>query len=360
MKRPLPNLCDRNYFLQSNEELNKLVASDLEKIITAVQNRVSDCVIVLGGSLAYGEGKHVKSAEGAVTFSDYDIFVILPSLYKTVRILTSKQFKNHLAALHFSSSLELVFVWEGALRLRLTTVAGHIVAGDERGENILRCQPIPESANNLKRAFKFLLRGIFETENGAFFLRKALVQAFQAFLLMRAKKENLGYDVWENFYSLRYNLDAGEHHKAYLGEHAYGLLKKILTGELQGEPVCQLGWEEFNVIKDFINKVYIDSVPTFKINDYIRYLTFNLKDGRLPNPVFDSTRHYFSATRLLLMSVESSNRYNEAKIIEAETILTRLTGYQCKSELLHIRFQAMVERLFYYDQSYLHKVKFTG
>jgi len=360
MKKIQANLCDRNYFLQENEALNKLVASDLQKIIEAVENKISDCVILLGGSLAYGEGKYVNSGGGFEILSDYDLFVITPSLYRTLRSLTSKQFKNLLPELNLSSSLELVFVWEGALRLNLTTVAGYILTGEERGEKVLNRLSIPESANNLKRAFKFLLRGISETGNHEIFLRKALIQAFQVFLLSFAKKENLRYEVWKNIYSLRHDLEAAENHKAYLGEPAYRLLKIILAEELRDKPFQQqLGFEEFSIIKDFVIKLYLDSKPTLKINDYIRYLTFNIKEGRLPNPIFNSTKHYFNATWLLLMSIKGINRFDEAKLHEAETILTTLTGYKCKSESPHIRFENLVERLFYYDESYLHKVKFT-
>jgi len=360
MKNDLPNLCDRNYFLQKNELLNNRVASDLKKIVEAVKSQISDCVIMLGGSLAYGEGKYVLSAESSVSLSDYDVFVISPSLYKTLRALTSKQLKTLLSKLNLSSPLELVFVWEGALRLNLTTVAGYILAGEERGEKILNRLSIPESANNLKRAFKFLLRGISGTGNHERFLRKALIQAFQVFLLSFAKKENLRYAVWKNIYSLRHDLEAAENHKAYLGEDAYRLLKIILAEELREKPLQQqLGFDEFSIIKDFAIKLYLDSKPTLKINDYIRYLTFNIKDGRLPNPIFNSTKHYFNATRLLLMSVKGINRFDEAKLREAESILTKLTGFQCNRESPQIRFENLVERLFYYDESYLHKVKFT-
>jgi hypothetical protein len=360
MKKDLPNLYDRDYFLQKNQALNNLVASDLKKIVETVKSKMSGCVIVLGGSLAYGEGKYVKSGEDLVILSDYDLFVISPSLYKTLRMLTSKQFKNLLSKLNLASSLELVFVWEGALRLNLTTVAGYILAGGERGEKVLNRLSIPESANNLKRAFKFLLRGISETGNHEKFLRRGLVQAFQAFLLSFAKKENLRYEVWKNFYSLRYDLEAAENHKAYLGEHTYRLLKKILAEELRGEPLQQqLGFEEISVIKDFVNKLYLDSKPTLKINDYIRYLTFNMKDGRLPNPIFNSTQHFFDAVYLLLKSVEGIKRFNEGSLHEAEIILAKITGYKCKSESAQIRFKKLVERLIYYDESYLHKVKLT-
>jgi len=60
MKKDLPNLFERDYFLQKNQALNNLVASDLKKIIETVKSEIPDCVIVLGGSLAYGEGKYLK------------------------------------------------------------------------------------------------------------------------------------------------------------------------------------------------------------------------------------------------------------------------------------------------------------
>jgi hypothetical protein len=358
MHKDQANLCGRNYFLQKNEALNNLVASDLKKIVETIERTISDCVILLGGSLAYGEGKYVRLGEDVVVSSDYDLFIIVPSLYKTLRALKSKQLKTLLSKLHLSNALELVFVWEGALRLNLTSVAGNILVGRDKGEKLLNNLSVPESANNLKRAFKFLLRGISETGNREIFLRRALVQAFQVFLLSFAKKENLGYTDWKNFYSLRYDLQAAENHKDYLGEHAYRLLKIILTEELSGESFQQqLGFEEFSVIKDFVIKLYLDSKPTLKINDYIRYLTFNIKDGRLPNPIFNSTKHYFNSTWLLLMSVKGINSYDEAKLHEAETILAKFTGYKRKGESPEIGFKHSVERLFYYDESYLHKVK---
>jgi len=361
MKKDLPNLYERDYFLQKNQALNNLVASDLKKIIETVEGKISDCVILLGGSLAYGEGKYKKSGEDLVIFSDYDIYVIVPSLFKALRTLVSKQFKNLLSKLNLSNSLELVFVWEGALRLNLTTVAGNILVGREKGEKILNHLSIPESANNLKRAFKYLLRGISETENHGRFLRKSIIQAFQALLLSTAEKENSRYEVWKNFYSLRYDLQAAENFKERLGELTYKLLKKVLSEELADEsPQQELGFEEFSVIKNFIIKLYLDSKLTLKINDYIRYLTFNIKERRLPNPVFNSTQHYFNAAYLLSMSVEGINKFDEGKLHEAEIILTKLTGYKCKSESPEIRFKHLVERLFYYDEIYLHKVKFTA
>jgi hypothetical protein len=361
MKQDLPNLYEREYFLQKNQALNNLVASDLKKIVETIESKLSDCVIILGGSLAYGEGKYVKSGEDVVVSSDYDLFIIVPSLYKTLRALQSKQFKNLLSKLHLSNSLELVFVWEGALRLNLTTVAGYIILGREKGERILDRLSIPESTNNLKRAFKYLLYGISATENREIFLRNSLVQAFQALLLSLAKRGQVGYEVWKNFYSLRYDLQAAEKHKEYLGELACNLLKKVLSERLAGElPRQEMGFDECNVIKHFINKLYLDSKPTLKLNDYIRYLTFNIKERRFPNPLFNSTQHYFNAAHLLLMSAEGINRFDEEKLHEAEIILAKLTGYKHTRESPDIRFKQLVERLFYYDESYLHKVKLTA
>ena len=327
MKMDLLNLYERDYFLQKNQTLNNRVASDLKKIVETIESKISDCVIVLGGSLAYGEGKYVKSGEDVVVSSDYDLFIIIPSLYKTLRALKSKQFKTLISKLHLSNSLELVFVWEGALRLNLTSVAGYILVGREKGEKILNRLSIPESTNNLKRAFKHLLYGISATENREIFLRNSLVQAFQALLLSLAKRETVGYEVWKNFYSLRYDLQAAENHKEYLGELAYTLLKKVLSEKLANAlPQQQLGFDECNIIKNFINKLYLDSKPTLKLNDYIRYLTFNIKDGRFPNPLFNSTQHYFKAAHLLLMSVEGINRFDEGKLNEAEIILSQING----------------------------------
>jgi hypothetical protein len=361
MKQDLPNLYEREYFLQKNQALNNLVASDLKKIVETIESKLSNCVIILGGSLAYGEGKYVQSGEDVVVSSDYDLFIIIPSLYKTLRALKSKQFKTILSKLHLSSSVELVFVWEGALRLNLTSVAGYILVGREKGGGILNRLSIPESTNNLKRAFKYLLYGISATENREIFLRNSLVQAFQALLLSLAKRGKVGYEVWKNFYSLRYDLQAAENYKEYLGEHTYTLLKKVLSEKLADEsPQQKLGFNECNVIKNFINKLYLDSKPTLKINDYIRYLTFNIKEGRFPNPLFNSTQHYFKAAHLLLMSVEGSNRFDEGKLHEAEIILAKLTGYAYTRESPDIRFKQLVERFFYYDESYLHKVKLTA
>ncbi len=361
MNMDQPNLYERDYFLQKNQALNDAVASDLKKIIETIESRISDCVIILGGSLAYGEGRYTKSGEDLIVLSDYDLFVIVPSLCKTLCALTSKKLKKLLSELNLSNSLELVFVWEGALRLNLTTVAGNLLVGGEKGEKILNHLSIPESTNNLKRAFKFLLRGISEIENHRRFLRKSIIQAFQALLLSLAKKENIRYEVWKNFYSLRYDLQAAEDYKECLGEHTCKLLKKVLSEELADEsPQGKLGFEEFSLIKNLLNKLYLNSKPTLKINDYIRYLTFNIKTGRLPNPVFNSTKHYFNAAYLLLMSVEGINRFDEGKIYEAEIILAKLTGYKYKSESPEIRFKNLVERLFYYDAIYLHKVKLTA
>ena len=360
MKQDLSNPYERDYFLQKNQPLNSLVASDLQKITETIESKLSDCVILLGGSLAYGEGKYKKSGEELVICSDYDIFVIVPSLFKALRTLFSKQLKSLLSKLNLSNSLELVVVWEGALRLHFTTVAGNILAGRERGENIFNHLSVPEFANNLKRAFKYLLSGIAEPENQGRFFRRSITQAFQALLLSNAKKENLRYEVWKNFYSLRYALQVADNFKERLGDPTYKLLKKVLSEELTDEPPQQeLGFEEFSIIRNCIVTLYLDSNPTLKTNDYIRYLTFNIKEGRLPNPLFNSTHHYFKAAYLLLMSVEGINRFNEEKLHASEMILAKLTGFKHKRESPAISFKNLVERLFHYDESYLHKVILT-
>src|SRR4030043_726760 len=100
MKQDLSNLYERDYFLQKNQPLNNIVASDLKKITETIESKLYDCVILLGGSLAYGEGKYKKSGEDLVIFSDYDIYVIVPSLFKALRTLISKQFKNLLLKLN--------------------------------------------------------------------------------------------------------------------------------------------------------------------------------------------------------------------------------------------------------------------
>ena len=59
------------------------------------------------------------------------------------------------------------------------------------------------------------------------------------------------------------------------------------------------------------------------------------------------------------MSVEGINRFDEGKLHEAETLLAKLTGYKCKSGSPEIIFKNLVEKIFEYDEVYMHKVKLT-
>ena len=144
------------FFLHDNDgRVSDILKRDLIKIIDLIKREIKDASIILGGSLAYGEGRYVER-NGKIEFlSDFDIFLIIPSLTETIRSMRNPNLKNLPESLSLLNSVELIFVWEKILSLKLTTVAGEILVDNGRIKKILNNLPIPRATNNLKRAYKY-------------------------------------------------------------------------------------------------------------------------------------------------------------------------------------------------------------
>ncbi len=72
---------------------------------------------------------------------------------------------------------------------------------------------------------------------------------------------------------LTYDLQKAESYRDCLGEPTYQILENTLVQTLADEPPQEFSFDDFVVIRDFVNRIYFDIQPTFKINDYLRYLT---------------------------------------------------------------------------------------
>ena len=343
------------FFLHEDGKISKILKNDLTKIIGLIKREIKEASIVLGGSLAYGEGRYLEENNKIKFLSDFDIYLIIPSLLQTVKSLKNPRLKNLPESLGLSNSVELIFVWEKLLSLSLTTIAGEILMDNGRIKKILNNLPVPRSTNNLKRAYKYLIMGIADLSKGSEYIGRAMIQGFQA-LLMFLKKD-VKYEVWNNFFSLKYDLKEVDSVKDFSGEAVHSLLKETLMDFLDIEKKGNYKIEDFFLVREFLNKVYSSLNPTFEINDYVRYISFHLKKGRFPNPFINSTKYYLDSARLFLDAVEGFNRFDDLKLKKAEKLLSRLTGEAVGGEKGSEILMNSRDKFKNYDEVYLHKLK---
>jgi len=343
------------FVLHDDGRASKILRSDLIEIIELIRKEVKSAAIILGGSLAYDEGRFFEQ-NGKIKFlSDFDIFLVVPSLIQVLKAWKNPKLKNLPESLGLSNSVELIFVWERLLSLGLTTVAGEILIENRRVIKILKNLPVPRATNNLKRAYKYLLWGFINLDKEGEYIGRAMIQGLQALLMVL--RRDAKYEVWNNFFSLRYLLGEIDSVKNLLEDSIYSLLKETLEDFLDIEKKARYEIKDFFLVRDFLNKVYLMSKPTFEINDYIRYISFHMKKGRIPNPFINSTRYYLDSTRLLLDAVLGLDKFDEKKLKEGECILNKFTGEKDKGENAEDILKKSIEKLKKYDEVYLHKVK---
>ena len=343
------------FFLHEDGRISKILKNDLTKIIDLIKKEIKDASIVLGGSLAYGEGRYLEENNKIKFLSDFDIYLVIPSLFRTIKSLKNPRLKNLPESLGLSNSVELIFVWEKLLSFRLTTIAGEILMDNGRIKKVLNNLPVPRSTNNLKRAYKYLIMGIADLSKGNEYIGRAMIQGFQAWLMLL--KKDAKYELWNNFFSLKYDLKEVDSVKDFSGEAACSLLKETLMDFLDIEKRGGYKVEDFFLAREFLDKVYSSLKPTFEVNDYIRYISFHLKKGRFPNPFINSTKHYLDSARLFLDAVEGFNKFDEKKLKKAEKLLNRLTGEADGGGKGSEIFIKSRDKFKNYDEVYLHKLK---
>lgn len=352
MNIPLEN---KIFFLKDDGRVSQILRNDLLKIVSLVKEEISGVSIILGGSLAYGEGRYIEENSKINFLSDFDIFLIIPSLFQTFQAIKNPKLKNLTEILHLSNSVEFIFVWERLLSLGVTTVAGEVLVKNKRIINILNNLPVPRATNNLKRAYKYLLIGISDLKEDGEYIGKAMVQGFQTFLMHTYKDSK--YEEWNRFFSLKYQLKVVDCAREFSGDAGYHLLKNVLHGFLDEKKKYEYKTEDFFLAREFLDKVYLETKPVFEMNDFVRYLAFHFKNGKIPNPFINSTKYYLEATRLLVDAVKDADRFDEQKLNEAEIMLNKLVGEQDRGVDTFEILRKSADKLKRYDEIYLHKVK---
>ena len=346
---------DKIFFLKDDGRVSNILRNDLIKIVRLIKEEINDVSIILGGSLAYGEGRYTEENDEINFLSDFDIFIIIPSLLHTYQSMKNLKLKNLTETLRLSNSVELIFVWERLLSIGITTVAGEVLVKNRKIINILNNLPVPRATNNLKRAYKYLLIGISDLSGSSEYIGKAMVQGFQTFLMHTNKDSK--YEEWNRFFSLRYQLEIADSVRDFAGDDACIFLKNVLQGLLDERRKCEYKLEDFFLVREFLNKVYLEIKPVFEMNDFIRYLSFYIKNGKVPNPFINSTKCYLDATRMLVDSINNNYGFDDRKLHEGEKILNRLVGEEGKGLNPFEILKKSADKLKMYDEIYLHKVK---
>ena len=343
------------YFFKDDGKVSEILSRDLGKIVELVKEEIKDVSIILGGSLAYGEGRYTEENNEINFLSDFDIFLVIPSFFQTLQAMRNSKLKNLTEILYLSNSVELIFVWEKLLSFGLTTVAGEVLVKNKRIINILNNLPVPRATNNLKRAYKYLLIGISNLKENGEYVGKAMVQGFQTFLMHTYKDSR--YETWNNFFSLKYQLKVADCVREFSGDAVSQLLKNVLRGFIDENKKHEYEIEDFFLAREFLNKLYLETRPVFEMNDFIRYLSFHFKNGKVPNPFINSTKCYLDATRMLVDAININDRFDDRKLHEAEKILNKLVGEQGEGLSPFEILKKSADKLKMYDEIYLHKVK---
>lgn len=157
--------------------------------------------IVLTGSFFAGEGSIRCEAGEPRILSDYDFFVVSPSLIATYACLAGRRLADSMSRLPLSTRLEIGLVWEPLLRHGLTTIGGAVVGGRDLGPLLTRL-PAPSACGALLQAYRALSAAPLYPERYAWLCSKGVARAAHAFLLNRCR--GLQRHAWIGLSSVPY------------------------------------------------------------------------------------------------------------------------------------------------------------
>lgn len=142
--------------------------------------------VVLTGSFFVGEGAARLEAGEFRILSDYDFFVVSPSVSVTRARLAGRRLTDPMGSLSLSTRLEIGLVWEPLLRWGLTTISGAVVGGRDLGP-LLAQLPAPSGHSVLLQAYRALSAAPLHPNRFAWLCSKGVVRAAHAFLLDRCR-----------------------------------------------------------------------------------------------------------------------------------------------------------------------------
>ena len=158
--------------------------------------------IVLTGSFFAGEGSIRCEAGEPRILSDYDFFVVSPSLIATCACLAGRRLADSMSRLPpLSTRLEIGLVWEPLLRCGQTTIGGAVVGGRDLGP-LLTQLPAPSAHGALLQAYRALTAAPLYPERYAWLCSKGVARAAHAFLLDR--RRGLQRHAWIGLSSVPY------------------------------------------------------------------------------------------------------------------------------------------------------------
>lgn len=336
---------------QAREE----ITSDLKKIVKVITYEVPKATLVLAGSLFYGEEAFREEKNSYKLLSDYDIYVIIPSFWETISVLRNKRLQNLSRNLGLATSLELVIIWKRLLTWGLTSVQGRILAGDDNLKKLMDRAPIPPPTNNLKKAYQSLIMMLFYKERRDVLLRSAVIRAFRAYLL--AKEKHVSSHTWRNYFSLRFDLKILEKHRSFIGEAVSRMIEDAILDKLYPQRKKLRGdIHEFVVIRDFMNRLLSEMPSSFRVQDYLQYILFQLGQWKLPNPLINVTTTYLQAARYLTESVIDNQTFDTEKLQRASKLIERIGLQKQTSVNAMDRFLWCAKKIEYFGNMHPHKV----
>ncbi|MBI5375533.1 MAG: hypothetical protein HZA77_08865 [Candidatus Schekmanbacteria bacterium] len=346
-------LKDKVFLLDPSSHMNGLIAERLKVIVREISKLYPDCSILLGGSMAYGEGKIKISEDGTHTVaSDADIFLVFPSLFKCLAARKDARLLSISGLEGALKSVEFVVAWEGALKLNLTTIAGEPLKESSSIVNTLNSLHAPEPINNLKRAYKFLIKAVSMESGSEEFYRKSVIQAFQALLLANERK--FGYNEWKNFYSLKYCIQKAENYSHILDKQLAVFVQNAISCQLSGREVnFSSPVEQYRLISELLRIVRDKVSISFKLNDYLRFMAYHFQRKQFINPFTNSTILFFETADKILELFDKQNISEN----EALDYFLKLTGEKLDPAVgVNKIIKKMADVLMVYDKAYLHKV----
>lgn len=339
------------FLLDEGNPLNIEIKAEIESLVGAISKEFPKCSVILGGSLCYGEGKTVQKGDKTEVASDVDIFLIFDSLLKCISARRNTSLSKLKSQGKAVKDIEFIIVWDKALKYHLTTLAGVVIRKYGNIEKLLNGMKLPEPVNNLKRSYKFLIKAISEGEQGMPFYEKSSIQAFQAFLF--SKEKNTSYDEWKNFYSLKKCSERSENYCKDIGRKCADFIQNSVGSKLKGKSNKDYSVSEAKeIVESFLNYVRMQVHTGLRLNDYIRYVSYNLKSRKSINLAVNSTSLYFETTDEILKDYNSGN----GEMKRASRLLLKLTGESIPEKMpLMEKMKLSADILMEYDSSYFHK-----
>ena len=312
---------------------------------------------VLYGSLSFGEGKW-REVNGMITIlSDYDIYLILDNPIDYLKALKDKNKLMKAITNRISGSVSITFSWSTLIKLKMVSMQGKVIWGDERLNRYIEKTKPPPPINNLRLGYLFLIRAIANERERRTFLESAIIRGFWSYLLSTDEFN----DMWQNIFSLRWNIEIIER-DSFLDSNTKLIVRETIERKLNSKENNTSYKDEqlLDTAKFLLNCSYNKANICFRVKDYIHYTHYKISKRSLRKLLINFTKKRLRLYKTLVDITGSDFKISDMSRVrfiaqEAESMLS-MEPRSCflnDRELVQYCSKLMVDL----GDLYIHKVR---